>query len=399
MVFTDSNKDLDLRPVLRIDTRVFIAILNSERKIRQTRSCSDGVNPAPRSGMSKEDIMARETIADDRKTGPPLETSAAASLSDREEARETQGPYRGIGPRGYTRSDTAIQEDVSQRLTENSNIDASDIEVDVVAGEVVLTGSVRTDDERRSAERAVLLVLGVRSVANRLQLTGERTAGESAMAAQPQRAEPTEAERRLEKAAWLERAQEVGSANIAVLGIYRHAAAVKDAIDALKTAGFRDTDVALLLPQNTGTKDLAFTKSTKAPQGAAVGALLGAAVGGVFAWLVAAGLLAMPGISPLVAAVPIITVLAGIGIGVVGGIIGALIGWGTPEYTAKRYDGRVKGGQVLLSVHADDRTWASRAEKVLERTAGEHISRRKEKSAEFAVTNRPLRKGEEYRED
>lgn len=243
--------------------------------------------------------MAREITADDPKTRLTPETSRAGSFPDREqEARETQGPYRGVGPKGYERSDTAIGEDVSQRLMENSNIDASDIVVDVLSGEVMLTGAVRTDDERRSAERAALLVLGVRSVVNRLQVTREPASRESAMAAQPQGAELTEAERRLERAAWAERAKGVGSANIAVFGIYRHRAAAKEAVDALKTVGFRDTDISLMLPENAGTKDLAFNKATKAPEGAAVGAVLGAVIGGVPAWLVSAGFLVVPRIGP-----------------------------------------------------------------------------------------------------
>lgn len=344
--------------------------------------------------------MERDTTADDRKTGPGPETSAGGGLPDREqEAREAPGPYRGVGPRGYIRGDAAIKEDVSERLMESGSIDASDITVDVAAGEVVLTGGVRTEDERRSAERAALLVLGVRTVVNRLQVTQERAAGQTAAAAQPRRAEPTEAERRLERAAWRERAQRVGRANIAVFGIYRHRAAVEEAVDALKTAGFRDTDISLLLPRNAGTKDLAFNKATKAPEGALAGAIAGAVLGGVFGLLVSVGVLVVPGTGPFLAAGLIVTILAGIGLaGVAGGIIGALAGLGRPEYETKRYDGRVKGGHVLLSVHADDRAWARRAEKIMDRTAGEHVSRRKERPAEFAAMDRPLPRGEEYRE-
>jgi hypothetical protein len=345
--------------------------------------------------------MEKERIADDLDTRVrPEESPSGRSPDSAREATETRGPYRGVGPKGYTRTDLAIKEDVSQRLMENSTIDASDIEVDVTAGEVILTGVARTDDERRSAERAALLAPGVRNVVNRLQVAGERAAGEPFAATRPQRAEPTEAETRLEKAAWRDRARRVGTANIAVFGIYSNRAAVEETVAALETAGFRDTDISLLLPTNTGTKDFAFGKATKAPEGGVLGAIVGAIVGGILCLLLTFGILVIPGMGPFLAAGPIVTILAGIGlVGLVGGIVGALVGLGTPEYEAKRYNGRVKGGHALLSVHADDRSWARRAEKVLGRTAGEYISRRKEGSAEFAATNRPLRRGEEYRED
>src|SRR5437879_12866053 len=116
-------------------------------------------------------------------------------------------------------------------------------------------------------------------------------------------------------------------------GIYRSRAGAEEAVDALRAAGFRNTDVSVLLPENQGTKDFAHEKGTKAPEGAATGATAGVVAGGVLGWLAGIGALAIPGIGPLIAAGPIVGALAGAGaVGVAGGIVGALIGMGIPEY-------------------------------------------------------------------
>jgi hypothetical protein len=114
-------------------------------------------------------------------------------------------------------------------------------------------------------------------------------------------------------------------------------------------------------------------------------------VGGVLGWLAAIGLLAVPGIGPLLAAGPILAALAGAGaVGIAGGIVGALVGFGMPEYEAKRYEGRVKHGGILLSVHCDDSHWVKRAEEVLKRTGAEDVSSSAEASADFAVSDKPM---------
>src|SRR6185295_10348659 len=130
-----------------------------------------------------------------------------------------------------------------------------------------------------------------------------------------------------------------------VFGIYPTLDAVEGAVDALKSAGFRNTDISVLLPDSLGTKDFAHEKGTKAPEGATAGAGTGAVAGGVLGWLVGIGALAIPGLGPFIAAGPIMAALAGAGVGgAVGGLTGALIGMGIPEYEAKRYEGRVKQG-------------------------------------------------------
>src|ERR1700746_2917402 len=145
--------------------------------------------------------------------------------------------------------------------------------------------------------------------------------------------------------------------NTAVFGIYRDCMAVENAVDAVRREGFRNTDISALFPENEGTKDFAHEKNTKAPEGAATGAASGAVVGGGLGWLAGIGALAIPGLGPFIAAGPIMAALAGVGAGgAIGGLTGALIGMGIPEYEAKRYEGRVKDGGILLSVHSDDST-------------------------------------------
>ena len=179
--------------------------------------------------------------------------------------------------------------------------------------------------------------------------------------------------------------------NTAVFGIYRNRADVENAVDTLRREEFRNTDISVLFPENEGTKDFAHEKKTKAPEGTATGATTGAIVGGGLGWLVGIGALAIPGLGPFVAAGPIMAALAGVGAGgAIGGIAGALIGMGIPEYEAKRYEGRVKDGGILLSVHCDDSKWTKRAKEILQHTGADDISSTGEASADFAKTDRPM---------
>src|SRR5438309_1352166 len=179
--------------------------------------------------------------------------------------------------------------------------------------------------------------------------------------------------------------------NTAVFGIYRDQTGVENAVDALKAAGFRNTDISVLFPENEGTKDFAHEKHTKAPEGTATGATSGAVIGGGLGWLAGIGALAIPGIGPFIAAGPIVAALAGAGAGgVIGGIAGALVGMGIPEYEAKRYEGRVKEGGILLSVHCDDSNWTKRAKEILERTGAQDVSSSGEANADFQKTDKPM---------
>jgi len=181
--------------------------------------------------------------------------------------------------------------------------------------------------------------------------------------------------------------------NTAVFGIYRNQLDVEQAVDALRAEGFRSTDISVLFPENEGTKDFAHEKATKAPEGTAAGAGTGAVVGGTLGWLAGIGALAIPGLGPLIAAGPIVAALTGVGVGgAIGGISGALIGMGIPEYEAKRYEGRVKEGGLLLSVHSDNSDWTRKAKDILERTGADDVSSTGEAKADFAKTDKPMRR-------
>lgn len=167
--------------------------------------------------------------------------------------------------------------------------------------------------------------------------------------------------------------------NIAVYGIYPTHHAVEHAVSELRVDGFRNSDISVLFSHSTSPKEFAHNNSTKAPEGAATGAVSGATIGGVLGWLAGIGTLVIPGVGPLIAAGPIMATLAGLGIGgALGGVSGGLIGIGIPEYEAKRYEGRIKDGGILLSVHADDTEWADKAHEVLKQTNAEDIGRKNE---------------------
>lgn len=179
--------------------------------------------------------------------------------------------------------------------------------------------------------------------------------------------------------------------NTAVFGIYQTQADAEFAVDTLRTEGFRNTDISALFPENRGTKDFAVEKNTKAPEGTAAGATSGAVVGGVLGWLAGIGTLAVPGVGPLLAAGPIVAALTGMGVGgAIGGVTGALVGMGIPEYEAKRYEGRIKEGGILLSVHCDDSNWTKRAKAVLENTGAKDVASAGEAAADWQKTDRPM---------
>jgi hypothetical protein len=179
--------------------------------------------------------------------------------------------------------------------------------------------------------------------------------------------------------------------NLAVFGIYADRAAVEGAVDEFRAGGFRSTDISVLLPENMGSKDLAASKATKAPEGVTAGVSSGAVIGGALGWLIGIGALAIPGLGPFIAAGPIVAALAGVGAGgVVGGVTGALIGFGIPEYEAGRYEGRIRKGGILLSVHCDNSQWSSAAKRIMERTSATDIGSTSESSADFAKSDKPL---------
>lgn len=153
-------------------------------------------------------------------------------------------------------------------------------------------------------------------------------------------------------------------------------------VDNLKSEGFSNNDISALFPDKAGTRDFAHEKGTKAPEGAAAGAGTGAVLGGALGWLAGIGALAIPGVGPFVAAGPIAAALGGAAIGgAAGGIAGALIGLGIPEYEAKQYEGKVKDGGILLSVHTEDSDEIKRAKRIFQDAGAQDISATGESSA------------------
>src|SRR6202163_2289231 len=181
---------------------------------------------------------------------------------------------------------------------------------------------------------------------------------------------------------------------VGVFGIYSTRIAVENVTDSLMRAGFPASDISVLLPESLGgPKDMGTEKATKAPEGAAAGVTTGGVIGGTLGLLAGVGLLAIPGLGPFIAAGPIMAGLAGLGVGgAVGGVTGALIGMGIPEFEAKRYEGRLQKGGILLSVHCDTSDEIKRAKEVMQRTGGEDISSTGEASVDSNKTNRNVSK-------
>ena len=186
--------------------------------------------------------------------------------------------------------------------------------------------------------------------------------------------------------------------NTAAFGIFPNRAAAEAAVDRLSAAGFSHDDVSVLMADQKGSRDFAAEKNTKAPEGTTTGVTVGGAVGGTLGLMAGLGALAIPGVGPLIAAGPIMGALAGLGVGgAVGGLVGALVGLGIPEYEAKRYEGRVKDGGILVSVHCESSEEVSRAKDVLKSSGGEDVASSGEKAVSSHTANADLhRTGDAY---
>ena len=146
-------------------------------------------------------------------------------------------------------------------------------------------------------------------------------------------------------------------------------------VNQLKMEGFSNNDISVLFPDKSGTKDFAHEQHTKAPEGATTGGAVGLGVGAVLGWLAGIGSLAIPGVGPFIAAGPIMGALGGAAVGgATGGIVGALVGMGIPEYEAKRYEGKVRGGNILISVHTDNANERARVKDIFKKANAEDIS-------------------------
>ncbi len=184
---------------------------------------------------------------------------------------------------------------------------------------------------------------------------------------------------------------------IAVFGIYSTRIDVERATEALNTAGFPASDISVLMPSSlNGAVDMGVEANTKAPEGAVAGVTTGGAIGGALGVLAGLGLLAVPGVGPLLAMGPIVTGLAGLGVGgAVGGVAGALIGMGLPEYEAKRFAEHVQDGAILLSVHCDTPGEVLRAKEVVASSGAEHVKSSGESMVE--TMSMPVGQGQAYK--
>ena len=175
--------------------------------------------------------------------------------------------------------------------------------------------------------------------------------------------------------------------NTAVFGLYATPDIAETAVDHLLAAGFSNPDISVLLPDDDSTRAFAHEKHTKAPEGTATGAATGGVIGGTLGLLAGIGMLAIPGVGPLIAAGPIVAALAGVGAGgAVGGVVGALVGMGIPEIEAKQYEGRIKGGNILISVHTADANERIQARRVLELHGATHVVTVGEQSVPSALS-------------
>jgi hypothetical protein len=149
----------------------------------------------------------------------------------------------------------------------------------------------------------------------------------------------------------------------------------------LKSSGFSRDDISVLFSDKGTSREFAHEKQTKAPEGATTGVAAGGAVGGTLGWLAGIGGLAIPGVGPFIAAGPVMAALSGAAVGAAaGGLTGALVGLGIPEYEAKRYQDRLKEGNILVSVHSDNSEETDRAKQIFERNGGEDIASAREEA-------------------
>jgi len=169
----------------------------------------------------------------------------------------------------------------------------------------------------------------------------------------------------------------------AVYGIFDSSLRAEQTVDSLRAAGFTNDDISVLLQDNASSREFAHKKDTKAPEGTTAGVVAGGAIGGTLGLLAGIGSIAIPGVGPFIAAGPIMGALAGLGTGgAVGGLIGALVGMGIPEYEAKRFEGRLKDGGVLLSVHCNTSDQITRAKDILKQSGAQDISSAGEASSD-----------------
>ena len=275
-----------------------------------------------------------------------------------------EGPFQGVGPKNYTRSDDRIREDVCDRLSMHGGVDARDIEVEVKQAEVILHGSVHDRRMKRMAEDAVDQVPGVRDVRNELRVSGTERGAITPGREEMRRDEPVT--RGTTKAP-------MTSTRRTVFGVFDEADRAEDAVNELRDAGFDRNDISLLARSEKEARAAAGSSGAEA-KGAGTGIVLGGIAGGALGWLVGAGALAIPGVGPVVALGALGTALAGAAAGAVaGGLIGLLAGLGVPEEQAKAYEAAIKRGAILVTCGCEDDREVQRARDILQRHSASDV--------------------------
>jgi len=171
------------------------------------------------------------------------------------------------------------------------------------------------------------------------------------------------------------------SKNRVVIGIVDGEIQAENIVQKLEQAGFSTSDISAIFPDKHGTKDFAHEHNTKAPEGAVAGVAGGGVLGGTLGLLAGIGALAIPGLGPFIAAGPLMAALSGAAAGAtVGGIAGALIGMGIPEIEAKKYEGKLRGGNILIAAHVESSEQETRAKEVFRREGAHDISSTSEAS-------------------
>lgn len=160
-----------------------------------------------------------------------------------------------------------------------------------------------------------------------------------------------------------------------VIGIVETQIQAERIVEELQQRGVSSNDISVLFPDKRGSKDFAHEHNTKAPEGAVTGVSAGGVVGGTLGLLAGIGALAIPGVGPLIAAGPLMATLSGAAAGAaVGGVAGGLIGLGIPEYEAKSYEGKVRGGNILVAVHTDNGETEKRAKQIFESNGAHDVA-------------------------
>lgn len=178
----------------------------------------------------------------------------------------------------------------------------------------------------------------------------------------------------------------------AVIGLVSSEAKAEFIVAQLQSVGFDSHDISVLFPDKGGTRDFAYENNTKAPEGAVAGGTAGGAIGGALGLLAGVGALAISGVGTFIAAGPILSALSGAAAGAaVGGIAGALVGMGIPEIEARQYEGKIKGGSILLSIHVEDAEWRGRAKRILEASGAQDVVVAGERSAPERQVGRAAR--------